>query len=116
MHIGAAVTADIIRPLVRHDAGGREGALDEIHRAFHIAGTVGVFDTQDEVAVLRLGKEIGIEGGAQVADVHEAGRTRRETGANLFISQSYFLLFSHFFRNVYRARYMIMALTAPGSS
>ena len=38
--------------------------------------------TADELAALRLCQQKGVEGGAEVAHVHEAGRARGETGSD----------------------------------
>ena len=91
LDIRAAVAA-VARTLVRHDAGGRERALDDVDGVRDVARAVRVLDAQDEVAAVRLGEQVSVERRAQVADVHVARRTRREARAYFLVGQYGFLL------------------------
>src|SRR5699024_6036656 len=70
-HIGA---------LVPQQAGLPAGVVDHVHRTLHIALLVGVLDAQDEGAPGVLGRQVGVQGGAQVAHVHVPRGGRGEAG------------------------------------
>ena len=86
LDIGTAGTADI-GAFVPVQAAGTEGIVDDLGRAFNKAFLVGILDAQDEAAVVLLRVEVGVEGGADTAEVHEAGGAWSESCSNLhFIS------------------------------
>ena len=91
LDVRAAVAA-IARAFVRRDARELQRALDEVDGVRDVARAVGVFDAQDEVALVRLREEISVERRAQVADVHVARRARREARAYFLVRQGLFLL------------------------
>ncbi len=72
-HVGA---------LVPQKTGLPEGIIDDVHRSLHVPLLVGVLDAQDEDTILGFGGEVGIQGGAQVPNVHIAGGTGGKTGAD----------------------------------
>ena len=86
LDIGADRAADV-GAFVPVEAGFPQGLVDDVHRAFDEAFLIGVLDAQDEGAVLpaRLGGEIGVKGGAQIAHVHVAGGARRKSGAGMAV-------------------------------
>ncbi len=69
LNVGAVVAADV-RPLVPLHADALEGAVDHVHRPGHVPGLVRVLDAQDELAAVSLGVQVGVEGAAQVPQVH----------------------------------------------
>ncbi|MPN34314.1 hypothetical protein SDC9_181807 [bioreactor metagenome] len=58
---------------------------DHIDRCLRGTLHVGVFDAQDEVALVGARKRPGVQGRADVAQVDEAGGRRGETGAYFFL-------------------------------
>ena len=83
LHIRAAAAAHV-RALVVIQPGVFEGVVDDLHGAVHIALPVRVLEAQDELAPLLLGEQVGVERGAQVADVHIARGAGRESGSDFF--------------------------------
>ena len=81
LDVGTEIAADV-RAFIVRKARLFEGAVNHLDRVFDIAVAVGVLDPQDEFPALRLRQQEGIEGGAEVAHVHEAGRARGETGSD----------------------------------
>ena len=73
LHIRANRAADI-RTFVPLQASDAEGVIDNINRPFDIPFLVGIFDSENKVAVIFFCQQIGIQSGSQVADVHIAGR------------------------------------------
>ena len=90
LHIdGLALALDVGAVVAAHtgafvvvQAGLGQSAEDHIHSALHQPLLVGVLDAHDELAALALGDEIGIQRGAQVADVHIPRGTGGKTGDN----------------------------------
>ena len=82
LHIGADGAADV-RALVVLEAAFGERAVDDVHRALDEPALVGVLDAEDELAAVRAGDKVGVERGAQVADVHIARGAGREARAHL---------------------------------
>ncbi len=60
------------RALVRMQAGGLQRAVDNIHRAFHLALLVRVLDTEQEISSLVPGDKISVKCCPQIANVHAA--------------------------------------------
>ena len=81
LNVWAAVTADV-RSLVRYDMGGCKGAVNKIHGISYETLLVGVFDAQQKISFICLGKKISVQCGTQVADVHVACRARCESGTD----------------------------------
>ena len=81
LNVWAAVTADV-RSLVRHDMGSGKGAVNEIHGISYETLLVGVFDAQQKISFICLGKKISVQRGTQVADVHVACRARGKSGTD----------------------------------
>ena len=69
-----AVLAAYNRAFIVVDASHFESFEDNISSTLHQAHLIGVLDTQDELALLRLSQKVGIKRRSQVTDVHEAGR------------------------------------------
>ena len=78
LHIGAVVAADV-GAFVVDKSRGFQGVVDNVYRAFYISFLIGVLNTQDEGAALTFRYQIFIQRRSQVADVHEARRTGRES-------------------------------------
>ena len=91
LDIGSHRAADV-GTLVVGEAALGHGAVDDIRGALHLAGLVGILDAEDEGAVIVPGDEPGIEGGAQVANVHVAGGGGSEPGADLALGDACFHL------------------------
>ena len=85
LDVGADGAADV-RAFVPQQAGLPQGVVDDIHSALHVAALVGVLNTQDEGAVLVLGHQVGVQRGAQVANVHIAGGRGGKNGCGLYCS------------------------------
>ena len=81
LDIGADRAADV-RAFVPVQPGLAQGVVNDVHSAFHIAALVRVLDAEDEGAVLVLGHQVGVQRGAQVANVHIAGGRGGKTGAD----------------------------------
>ena len=81
LDIGAHRAADV-RAFVPVQARFAQGVIDDVHRAFHIAALIGILDAEDEGAVRVLGHQVGVQRGAQVANVHIAGGRGGKTGAD----------------------------------
>ena len=79
LNIGSHGAANI-RALVPGQAALPEGLVDDLGGALHQALLVGVLNAQDKGAVLVPGDEPGVEGGAQVSNVHIAGWGRGRSG------------------------------------
>ena len=94
LHIGAHGAADV-RAFVPQQAGLPQGVVDDIHSALHIAALIGILDAQDEGAILVLGHQVGVQGSAQVANVHITRGRRRKTGADFIARHRKTLLYSH---------------------
>ena len=94
LHIGAYRAADV-RAFVPEQAGLPQGVVDHVHGALHIAALVGVLNAQDEGAILVLCHQVGIQRGAQVANVHIPRRRRGKSGADFVARHRKTLLYSH---------------------
>ena len=81
LDVGADGAADV-RAFVPQQAGLPQGVVDDIHSALNVTALVGVLNAQDEGAVLVLGHQVGVQRGAQVANVHVAGGRGGKTGAD----------------------------------
>ena len=84
LHIGAHGAADV-RALVPQQASLPHGIVNDVHRTFHIAALVGILDAEDEGAIVVLGHQVSIQGGAQVAHVHVARGRRGKSGTNFLV-------------------------------
>ena len=71
LDIGADRAADV-GAFVPVQATGAEGVVNNLGGAFDVALLVGILNTQDKLAVVLLGEQIGIEGGTDAAQVHKA--------------------------------------------
>ena len=60
-----------------------QGLIDELGGALHLPGLVGVLDAQDKGASSVAGDEPGVQGGAQIADVHIPRGRGGKPGADL---------------------------------
>ena len=80
LHIRTNRTADV-RAFVPIQTGNTQGVVDHVNCAFHIALLVGILNSQNKIAVLFLGNQIGIQCRPQIADVHIARRTGRKSGS-----------------------------------
>ena len=85
LHIGAKVAADV-GSLVVAQACQLHGMINNVHRAVNQPFAVGVLNSQNEFAALRLRHQILIQRRAQIAHVHKAGGAGRVTGANRFVT------------------------------
>ena len=94
LDVGADGAADV-RAFVPQQAGLPQGVVDDIHSALHIAALIGVLDAQDEGAILVLCHQVGVQGSAQVANVHITRGRRRKTGADFIARHRKTLLYSH---------------------
>ena len=81
LHIGGHRAAHIRAFIVLQVALGHS-LIDHIHGALHQAALVRILNAEDELAAGVPGDEIGIERGAQVANVHISSGGRREAGAH----------------------------------
>ena len=81
LDIRPAGTADV-GPFIPVQPAGAERVIDHFGGAFHKALLVGVLDPQDELTVILLCKKIGIERGANAAQVHKAGGAGGKTGSD----------------------------------
>ena len=80
LDVGAVVAAHV-RALVVFQPRLTQALVDQLHRAGHLALLVGVLDAQDELAPVLLGEQVGVEGGAQSAQVQVTRRAGCEPGA-----------------------------------
>ena len=87
LDVWSIVPANLIRPLVRHDARRIECAANEVYRIRDVAIPIRILNPQDKRPVICTRKQIGVQRRAQIADVHIARRTRCKAGANLRIPQ-----------------------------
>ena len=91
LNIGAEITADI-RAFVPSDTDHFQRIVDDINRAFDIAFLISVFNAQQKIAAGGFGYQIFIKRGAQVADVHIAGRTWSKTGTGFHFIFLYYCI------------------------
>ena len=92
LNVGAHRAADV-RALVPQQAGLPQGVVDDIHSALNVTALVGVLNAQDEGAVLVLGHQVGVQRGAQVANMHVAGGRGGKTGADFIARHKKTLLY-----------------------
>ena len=81
LDIGAVIAAHV-RAFVVVQPGQTHALVNHIHRARDFPFLVGVLNAQDELAAVLAGEQIGVQGGAQAAQMQVAGRAGSETGAN----------------------------------
>ena len=86
LDVWTAVTTDV-RSFIRDDMGCGQCPVDEVNGIRYIAFTIGIFNPQDEISLVGFGKEIGVEGSPEIADMHVARRAWRETGTYFFSFQ-----------------------------
>ena len=67
---------------VGRDAAPCEGFQNVFFRAGHVAGLVRVFNAQEKLPSVLLGKEVVVEGRTNASHVERAGGTGRESNAN----------------------------------
>src|SRR5687767_7700737 len=72
-----------IRPLVPPEAHPFQSFQNRLNRFVRRTALIGVFNAQDEDTLLLFGKEPIEQGGADSADVKEAGRTGRKSHTDL---------------------------------
>ena len=82
LDVGADRAADVGTLVVAEAALGQR-AVDDVHRALDQAPLVGVLDAQYELALVSAGDQVGVQRGAQVADVHVSRGAGREACAHL---------------------------------
>ena len=82
LDIGAAGAAHIGTFIV-DEAGSLQRIVDHVDGAGNFTFLVGIFDAQDELTAAAAGVKIGIERGAQVAQMHITGGAGRKAGAYL---------------------------------
>ena len=82
LHVGADGAAHV-RALVVRQPALAHGLVYDVHGALDEAALVGILYSQYKLAAGAARDEIGVERGAQVADVHVARRARREAGTYL---------------------------------
>ncbi len=87
LHIWADRAADV-RPLVPDKAGLPAGVIYHVHRAINVTLLVGVLNAQDEGALVVLCRQVGVEGGAQVAHMHIPCGRGCKTGADELVSHT----------------------------
>ena len=95
LDVGADGAADV-RAFVPQQAGLPQGVVDDIHSALHVAALVGVLDAEDEGAVIVLGHQVGVQGRAQVANVHITRRRGSKTGADMIVRHNDFSFYRNF--------------------
>ena len=95
LNVGAHRAADV-RALVPQQAGLPQGVVDDIHSALHVAALVGVLDAEDEGAAIVLGHQVGVQGRAQVANVHITRRRGSKTGADSIVRHNDFSFYRNF--------------------
>ena len=83
LHVRREISS-VVGAFVGNNFCGGKRAFDEVHGVGNVAGAVGVFDSQNKIAALRLGKKISVKSRAQISDVHVTRRARRETCTNSF--------------------------------
>ena len=105
LNVGAHRAADV-RALVPQQAGLPQGVVDDIHSALNVTALVGVLNAQDEGAVLVLGHQVGVQRGAQVANVHVAGGRGGKTGADFIARHRKTLLY--IYRQKIADRYLLV--------
>jgi len=71
-----------IRALVVLQAGHGESFVDDLHTVLHEPGLVGILYAQDENAFVLARVQVRVQGGAEVADMHVAGRAGSESGSD----------------------------------
>ena len=81
LNVRAAGAADV-RAFVVDQTGGLHGIVNDVNGALYLALLIGILDAQDELAAVAARPEIGIQRGAQVAQMHIAGRARRKARAD----------------------------------
>ena len=86
LDVRAVVAADV-RSLVPEEAAVAQRVVDDLRCAGHEPLLVRVLDAQDELAVVLLGEEIGIERRAQAAQVQIPGGAWRESRANVHVGR-----------------------------
>ena len=84
-HIGA---------FVPQQAGLPQGVVDDVHSALDVAALIGVLDAEDEGAVVVLGHQVGVQRGAQVANMHITRGRGGKSGADLRIRHNDFSFLS----------------------
>ena len=87
LHIRPVCAADV-RPFVVAEPGVFEGVVDDLHGAVDVALPVRILEAQDELAPLLFGEQVGVQRGAQVADVHIARGAGRESRSHFFHDQN----------------------------
>ena len=89
LDIGTVIAADV-GAFVMGDSGGGKGFIDDVDGAVDVARLVGVLDAEDELPLLRTGEQKGVESGPEIADMHESGRARSESGSDGLIGHKDF--------------------------
>ena len=84
-HIGA---------FVPQQAGLPQGVVDDVHSTLDVAALIGVLDAEDEGAVVVLGHQVGVQCGAQVANMHITRGRGGKSGADLRIRHNDFSFLS----------------------
>ena len=106
LHIRADRAADV-GTLVMVEAAFAQRFINELHRAVHKAALIGIFNAENELAVMAAGNQPGIKRGTKVSDVHVARGAGRKAGADLAGRNARF----HFFKKIHRDASMLQSST-----
>ena len=91
LHIRANWTADVWSLVMRQTTLGHR-LVDYIDRALDQTALIGVFNAENELAVVAAGNQPCIKRSAQVANVHIARGARSKAGADLAVRDARFHL------------------------
>ena len=72
----------VMRSFVGNNLRGGKRLFYKLDGVGNVAGAVGILNPQNEIAALRLRKQIGVKCRAQVANVHVTRRARRKSRSN----------------------------------
>ena len=81
LDVGTVITAHV-RAFVIVQPGQTHTLVDHVHRARNLPFLVGILNAQDELAAVLTGEQVGIQGGAQAAQMQVAGGAGSETSTN----------------------------------
>ena len=59
LHVGTVIATHVGTFVPLH-ADAFQRAVDDVHRAGHVAALIGILDAQDELSAVRFGKQIGV--------------------------------------------------------
>ena len=81
LDVGTVIAAHV-RAFVIVQPGQTHTLVDHVHRARNLPFLVGILNAQDELAAVLTGEQVGIQGGAQAAQMQVAGGAGSETSTN----------------------------------